>query len=176
MFLGQTEIEQLRKTTKEEVISLLADQISPKSTTRSKLSIHIKSTYSGIKFDMSSAQPLVAGFMKHNIVVDQSAMGALMASAPDLQKVKDFAGAAIHGAVGLAEGAIKELREMVDGLKGKESGGTEESKKDGEGEIKMVDGTVWIKSQEEILRFKQGLRGSKAPSPVEPIEVGSARL
>jgi insulysin len=120
---------------------------------------------------MSSAQPLVAGFMKHGVAVDQSAMGALMASAPDLQKVKDFALAAVDKAAGLADAAGAELREMIGGLKGKESGG--ESKNGGE---TLADGTVWIQSQEELLRFKAGLKGSSAPAPVEPIEVGSAKL
>ena len=123
---------------------------------------------------MASAQPLVAGFMKHNVAVDQSAMGALMASAPDLQKVKDFALAAVDKAAGLAEAAGAELREMIGGLKGKEA--TASTGANGAGEDTLDEKTVWIRSQEELLSFKAGLRGSKAQMPVEPIEVGSAKL
>lgn len=108
--------------------------------------------------------------MKHGVAVDQSAMGALMASSPDLQKVKDFALAAVDKAQGLAEAAGKELREMIAGLKGKESGA---EAVEGQETANLDDGTVWIKSVEELAKFRAGLKGSAAAVPIEPIDVGA---
>jgi insulysin len=118
----------------------------------------------------------MGGFMKHGVPVDQAALGAMMASGPDLQKVKDFALAAVKTASGLAESAVGELQAMIGGLQGKEATASDRNDEEGEGGEKLVEGTVWIKSQEELLRFKAGLKGSSVPVPVEPIDVGSAKL
>lgn len=115
--------------------------------------------------------------MKHGIAIDQSAIGAMMASGPDLDKVKAFALGAVKATTGLAESALAELQAVIGGLQGKESSaGDSKNVEEGEGGERLVEGTVWIKSQEELLRFKAGLKGSSAPVPVEPIEVGSAKL
>lgn len=157
---AQREIEWLRKTTKADVVNLLNDRILPGAPNRAKLSTHIKSQYSGVKFDPASAQPLMMAFMKHSVVVDQAALGQLMATGPDLDKVKGFAKAAVDKAENLSAEARTELQEMVAGLKGIEV------KQEANGEAKVGEGNVYI---EDVLAFKAGLKASGVARPLEPI-------
>jgi insulysin len=149
----------LKKATKQDVLDLLMTYLHPSSANRAKLSTHMISQYKGIKFDMSSAQPLIEAFTKHAVVIDQAALQKLMATQPDLQSVKDFALAGIKSAEHLSEDAQKELQSVVDALKGIEGG-----KKDDEA-VKLSEGNVFI---EDIHAFKAGLISSKAAMPLEP--------
>jgi insulysin len=162
---GETDIKHLRQTSKSDVLDLLNTYIHPSSPTRSKLSTHMRSTHTGgsIKFDVTSAQPLIEAFTKHSIVIDQIALQKLMTSNPDLQAVKDFANAGISAVKDLTQDVRKELQGIVDALKGKEP-----AKKEGEqeGEVKLREGNVYI---EDIHQFKAGLRPSRAALPLEPL-------
>ena len=160
---GETDIKHLRQTSKADVLNLLNTYIHPSSATRSKLSTHMRSTNTGgsIKFDVASAQPLIEAFTKHSIVVDQMALQKLMTSNPDLQAVKDFAKAGISAVKDLTEQVRKELEGVVEGLKGKEA-----AKKEGEDEVKLREGNVYI---EDIHKFKAELRPSRAALPLEPL-------
>lgn len=159
VFAGDTEIAQLKATTKADVLAFFVDKIHPSSTTRSKLSTHLVSSYSGVKFDMAAAQPMMGEFVKHGVDIDQSAIGALLASKPDLQQVKEFA----HGAIEkspLGDDIKSQLKSMVDGLKGTSSEGDASA----EG-VKIRESNVYI---EDIDAFKAGLVPSKAAMPVAP--------
>ena len=138
--------------------------IHPSSETRSKLSTHLVSTYSGVKFDMAAAEPLMGEFVKHGVPVDQAAIGALLAAKPDLQQVKDFALDLVTKAP-LGDDVKSELKTMIGGLKGVEAV-AEPS------EVSVRSSNVYIK---DIDRFKAGLTPSKPASPVEPLVV-SAKL
>jgi insulysin len=164
-FTGETDVINLKAVTKQDVIDLLMSRIHTSSTTRSKLSTHMRSQYTGIKFDSTSAQPLIESFTKHTIVVDQAALGKLMQSQPDLQTVKDFAKAAVAKADGLSEESRKEVEGVIEGLKGIEA------VKAG-GDVKLRESNVFI---EDIHAFKAGLLSSKAPVAVEPVGI-SAKL
>lgn len=139
------------------------------SPTRAKLSTHLKSQYKGIKFDLTSATPLIEAFTKHNVSVDQAALQKLMGTQPDLNTVKEFAAAAVKAASSLAEEAKKELEGVIEGLKGKEAGENENA---GAKEWKVRESNVYI---EDIHKFKAGLIPSKAAYPVEPLQP-SAKL
>lgn len=129
------------------------------SPTRAKLSTQLKSQYKGTKFDMESAQPLMASFIKHGVIIDQTALAKLMASQPDLSAVKDFALGAVKSAQ-LSDEARKELEDVVNGLKGKEGGGGVD-----EGVV-LREGNVFI---DDIHAFKASLIPSKAARPLEPL-------
>jgi insulysin len=144
--------------------------IHPSSPTRAKLSTHLKSQYSGTKFDLDSATPLVEAFTKHAVVVDQAGLQGLMASQPDLDAVKTFAKKAIEATTNLAEEAKAELAKVVAGLKGKQvnangANGEVEGQKEGK--------NVYIK---DIHTFKAGLLPSRAPVPLEPLSVVESKL
>ena len=158
-----TEVAQLKATTKADVLAFFLDKIHPSSTTRSKLSTHLVSTYSGVKFDMAAAQPLMGEFMKYGVPIDQSAIGALLASKPDLQQVKDFAIGAIDKSP-LGDGIKTQLKSMIEGLKGTSSNDDADAKTS-EG-VKIRESNVYI---EDIDAFKAGLVPSKAAMPVAPL-------
>lgn len=166
MTLGQREIEYLKKATKQDVLDLLNTSIAPSAPKRAKLSTHVKSQYVGVKFDTASAQPLVEGFMKHSVQVDQAALGSLMATSPDLDKVKAFARAAVLKTVDLAEGAKEELGLMIESLKGKVVENSTSS------EEELTENNIWV---DDIVGFKRGLKGSQAARALEPIG-GKAKL
>lgn len=160
VFVGDTEIAQLKATTKEDVLAFFLDKIHPSSTNRSKLSTHLVSSYSGVKFDMAAAQPMMAEFVKHGVNIDQSAIGALLASKPDLQQVKDFAIGAIEKSP-LGDDIKAQLKSMVEGLQGTSANGDASS----EG-VKIRESNVYI---EDIDAFKAGLVPSKPAMPVAPL-------
>jgi insulysin len=96
--------------------------------------------------------------MKNGIVVDQAAIGALLASKPDLQPVKDFAIKAVEASE--AEESVKsELKTMIEGLNGLEA-------EEKSGDEKVRESNVFI---DDIDRFKAGLIPSRAAMPVEPL-------
>ncbi|WWD20389.1 hypothetical protein CI109_104865 [Kwoniella shandongensis] len=163
---GKREIDvaELRKTTKQDILNVLMTYIHPSSPKRSKLSVQLKSQYSGIKFDSAAAQPLVESFVKAGITVDQAAIQKLLSSNPDLEAVKSFAVGVIDAAENVSEEVKKGLKETVDGLKGIASG---EGAGQGE-EVKVKEGNVFI---EDIHAFKAGLRPGKAAVPAEPLQV-----
>ena len=137
-------------------------RIHPSSSTRSKLSTHLRSQYKGIKFDPSSAAPLVESFTKHGIAIDPAALQGLMATQPDLAKVKEFANSAVSASPNLTGEAKAELATVIDGLRGKGS----DEKSAEKLSARVRPGNVWI---EDIHSFKAGLIPSKAAVPMEPI-------
>ena len=157
---AQREIEYHRNTSKSDVVALLNERILPGAPQRAKLSTHIKSQYTGVKFDPAAAQPLMVAFMKHSVVVDQAALGQLMATGPDLDKVKGFARSTVDKADHLDEAARKELVDMVAGLKGIEVK-NEIGDTDPKGSRDVVI--------EDMVAFKAGLKASGVARPLEPI-------
>lgn len=151
----------MKATTKADVLALFLDKIHPSSPNRSKLSTHLVSTYSGVKFDMAAAQPLMGEFTKHGVPIDQSAIGALLASKPDLQQVKDFAIGAIDKAP-LGDEIKSQLKTTIEGLKGTSANG-DAAPTDG---VSIRESNVYI---EDIDAFKAGLIPSKAAMPVAPL-------
>jgi hypothetical protein len=110
---------------------------------------------------MASAQPLMEAFIKNGIVVDQAAIGTLLSSKPDLSKVQDFARSTVDAA-STGEAVKKELKEMIEGLKGVEGG--EESG------VALRKNNVVI---EDLERFKASLAPSRAAMPIEPLEIAA---
>ena len=161
----QTDIVNLKSSTKQDVLDLFMSRVHPSSSTRSKLSVHMRSTFRGMVFDVASAQPLIEGFAKHGVAIDEASVQALLANAPPLKDVKAFANSAIAQAVagGLSEEGKKDLECLVGGLKEKEGG----IKSDAD-DVQLRAGNVFI---EDIHKFKAGLIPSKAAYPVEPLKV-----
>lgn len=158
---GDTEVAALKATSKADVLSFFLNKIHPSSSTRSKLSTHLVSSYSGVKFDMAAAQPLMGAFTQHGVPIDQAVIGALLASKPDLQQVKDFAISAVNSST-LGDDAKTQLKAMIDGLKGTSANG-DAAETDG---VSIRPSNVYI---EDIDAFKAGLVPSKAAMPVAPL-------
>ena len=150
-----------------EVLDVLMKYIHPSSPTRAKLSVHLKAqaqAAGGVKFDIESAQPLIAAFTQHTIVVDQAALQGLMMSQPDLDAVKAFARQAVAATPGVTDDAKKELETMIDALKGKEPAPANGDVNGAPAELRK--GNVYI---EDIHAFKAGLIPSQAALPIEPL-------
>ncbi|KAK8849760.1 hypothetical protein IAR55_005095 [Kwoniella newhampshirensis] len=158
----ETDVAELRKTTKQDILDVLMTYIHPSSPKRAKLSIQLKSQYKGIKFDSAAAQPLIESFVKAGIAVDQASIQKLLSSNPDIESVKKFALGVIDSAENVSEDTRQALKESVEGLKGTSAGASEEE------EVKVKEGNVFI---EDIHSFKAGLRPSKAAVPVESLKV-----
>ena len=138
-------------------------RVHTSSSTRVKLSTHLRSQYKGIKFDASAVIPLIEAFTKHNVAVDHEALRKLMESKPDLQAVKEFASIAVKSAVDLSVEVRTGLEAMITDLKGSQAG----IKSDDESSASLRSQNVFI---EDIHTFKAGLIPSKAASPLEPIK------
>ena len=163
--LGATDVINLKKTTKDNVMKLFMSSIHPSSPTRSKLSVYMKSQFKGVTFDVTSAQPLLDGLAKHGIAIDQETIQSLLSSNPTLAQVKEVAAQAIEAAseAGVDEGAIKELESLAEALKEKQVG----EKTQAELEAKLRPNNVYI---DNIYEFKANMTPSKAAVPLEPWE------
>ena len=157
--VGETDVANLRNTTKADLIELFDKHIHASSPVRRKLSTHLKSQYKGVKFDQAALAPLIAAFTKHAITVDQSALQGVLASKPSLETIKTFATAAVEKTANLAAEAKAELENMIAELKGSSS--------EQDAGVKLRDGNVWI---DNLQKFKDGLIPSKAPLPIEPFK------
>ncbi|ORX37612.1 Metalloenzyme, LuxS/M16 peptidase-like protein [Kockovaella imperatae] len=165
----QTDVHHLKNTTKSHVLDMFNRYIHPSSSSRSKLSVHMRSTFKGTVLDPESASPLLEAFTKHSIPIDMNAVQALLASSPSLKDVKAFAESAIQKSVqggSLGPEAADELGALVSDLREKEGG----IKDDG---VNVRPNNVFI---DNIHRFKAGLIPSRAAYPVEPLKVEEARL
>ncbi|TYJ55081.1 hypothetical protein B9479_004218 [Cryptococcus floricola] len=164
----ENDVAVLKKATKQDVLNVLLNYIHTSSSTRAKLSIHLRSQYKGVKFDIAAAAPLVEAFTKAGIAVDPAAIQTLLTNNPTLQQVKDFGVAAIEGAANVAEEVKEQLKSVVDALKGSEEATEEQTE-----EVKLRPGNVYIENIEE---FKARLVPSKAAVPVEPLRQLVAKL
>ncbi|WRT69793.1 uncharacterized protein IL334_006784 [Kwoniella shivajii] len=164
----EKDVEALKKITKSDIKSLFTKYITTESKERSKLSIHLKSQYKGLKFDPSSAGPLIENFLKAGITIDQSSISKLLSSNPTLDIVKSFAISAIHNSP-VTDEVKSQLKETVSNLKG--SSTDDKAVAENQDQIKEEGGirksNVYI---EDINQFKAGLIPSRAAIPVEPIK------
>ena len=159
----------LKKVTRNDVINLISTYIQTSSPSRAKLSTHLRSTAQSDdtpRFDPESAGPLVSAFTTHGLAVDPTQIQELMSSNPFLSDVKSFAIGAIDNAT-VDEAGRTELRAAVDQLKAKDKPVTNGD------EVTLRDVNVVI---DDIHKFKAGLIPSRAPIPLEPLVVGSAKL
>ncbi|WWC92904.1 uncharacterized protein L201_007866 [Kwoniella dendrophila CBS 6074] len=163
----ENDVEALKKITKSDILELYNGFITTDSDKRSKLSIHLKSQYKGIKFNPQSAGPLVESFIKAGLVIDQSTITQLLASNPTLDQVKSFAIEQIDKSDISSESKIQ-LKQVANELKGQE----EEVQTEGQ-EQSIRKSNIYIK---DINEFKASLIPSKAATPVEPIKLSSAKL
>jgi insulysin len=101
--------------------------LHPSSSTRKKLSVHLKSQYQGVKFDPQRAMPMIQAFFMQGIPVSQEKFMVLMASQPGVTDIQAFARDCLDHASELPsqnraalEGMIDDLSSMV--AVGEESG------------------------------------------------------
>lgn len=171
---GENDVAELRKTTKQDILNVLMTYIHTSSPTRAKLSVHLKSQYRGIKFDLASAAPLVKSFTEAGIAVDPIAIQKLLSNNPTLEQVKEFASSTIDAAANVVDDVKAQLKGVVAELKGQEAGpGAEAGAGPGPEDVKVRPGNVWI---EDIQEFKARLVPSKAAVPVEPLKTLALEL
>ncbi len=159
---GDKDAEVLKAVTKDSVIHLFNKYIHPSSSTRSKISIHLQSQYTGVKFDANQAMPLVQSFITKGVPVSQESLQQLMATSPSLEVVQGFARQALEAAEGLSETDRKELEGGVAAL------GNAQVANGDEQAVVLRDGNVIIT---DIESLKASLRPSKAAQPVIPLKV-----
>ncbi|WVF68403.1 hypothetical protein IAT40_003168 [Kwoniella sp. CBS 6097] len=165
----QADVAALRDLTKSDILALLKEKIVTSSPARTKLSVHLKSQYKGIKFDASSAGLLIENFTKAGIAVDQASIQQLLATNPTLEAVKTFAVSTIDAAP-IADEVKTQLKAVVGNLQGAPEDTKASASADGqvEGQEQGVrESNVYI---DDILAFKAGLIPSKAALPVEKLK------
>ncbi|WWC73601.1 uncharacterized protein I206_107573 [Kwoniella pini CBS 10737] len=168
----ENDIESLKQITKSDIIELYNQYITPSSDKRSKLSVHLKSQYKGVKFDPTSLTPIIQEFVKNGIQIEQKDINELLTKNPTLSQIKEFAIGVIENSNEITDEQKSTLKSLVDNLKGKgeDSKLVEEGKED-EGQLKSSNQFI-----ENINEFKATLIPSKAAIPVEPIHSNLAKL
>jgi insulysin len=131
------------------------------SPIRKKLSIHMRSTYKGVKFDPARATPLIQAFMGKQVPVNQEELGALLATSPGLPEIQKFARDCLLQATHLSKEDQETLNKQVDALDTVKVA-------EGEKDAKLREDNVII---DDIIQFKAGLRPSKAANPVQKFSV-----
>jgi len=131
------------------------------SPIRKKLSIHMRSTYKGVKFDPARATPVIQAFMGKQVPVNQEDLAVLLAASPGLPEIQKFARECLSQATHLSEEDKQALSKQVDDLDTVKVA-------EGEKDAKLREGNVII---DDIIQFKAGLRPSKAANPVQKFSV-----
>jgi insulysin len=158
---SETEIAELRKVNKADVLAFFKKWVHPASPHRRKLSVHMKSQAEAVaepKFDPASAAAIVAAFTKHGVPVDQAALQQLMSTSPELAAVKAFATQLVDKAA-LDADATAELKALTDAL-------PPAPEPAAAAEAKLRAGNVAIT---DIHAFKDSLTPAKAAVPLEPL-------
>lgn len=164
-----TDIAQLRKTTKDDVLNLYLSSIDPASPARRKLAVHLRSQVKpGTKasLDPAAAQALLVAFGKHGVPVDQAAIGALMATKPGPEQLQALATQAVQAA-SVSEEAEAELNALIAAL-GAEPNGNGSANGTEEAAPQLAAGNVYI---DDVHKFKALLIPNKAAVPLEPLVV-----
>lgn len=150
-------MEQIKQTTKQEVIDVFMRYIHPSSTTRRKLSIHMDSQVKPADDLMTRATKLMETLVAKDVVVNEEELKALLATKPEVSAVQAFAKECI------AKSSTKEedrpsLDALVDAL-------AEPSK---ETTARVRESNVFV---EDIVAWKASLQASAAARPVEALVV-----
>jgi insulysin len=159
--IGFRDAEYTKSIPKQDIIDLFMSRIHYNSPIRKKLSIHMRSTYQGVKFDPARATPIIQAFTAKQVPVSQEDMGALLATLPGLPEIQKFARDCLAQATHLSEEDKVALDKQVADLDTAKAA-------PGEKEAKLREGNVVI---DDIVQFKAGLRPSRAPVPVRKFSV-----
>ena len=158
---GFRDAEYTKNISKQDITDLFMSRIHYNSPIRKKLSIHMRSTYQGVKFDPARATPIIQAFMAKQVPVSQEDLGALLATAPGLSEIQKFARECLAQATHLSEEDKIALDKQVADLDTAKVAV-------GEREAKLREENVII---DDIVHFKAGLRPSRAPVPVRKFAV-----
>lgn len=153
LLTGERDAILLQTVTKDEVLAMFAKYIDPASSTRSKLSVHLRSQKpTARKFSLPAAQAFLVLLRTHNVPIDEEKYLALSASEPPIAAVK------AHWTDVLVNGKDPEVRvdpvvastllQELDVLGAKYPAV-------GEGVVELSPSLVYIKDGKE---FRQGLK------------------
>lgn len=156
-FAGVRDVEQIKQTTKQEIIDVFMRYIHPSSPTRRKLSIHMDSQVKPTEDPATRATALMESLVAKNVVVPEEPLKQLTASQPSVDAVQAFARECIKASE-IKEEERTSLDVLVDAL-------AEPPK---ETTARIRDSNVFI---EDIVGWKASLQCSAAARPVEALEV-----
>ncbi|KAG5459003.1 MAG: Metalloenzyme, LuxS/M16 peptidase-like protein [Olpidium bornovanus] len=164
-----TDVEHLRKVTKDDLLAFFMEYIHPSSRTRSKISVHLR----------SQAPPKVA----HVVVDAAQVISCLNAHGMTTPKAEDIE-AAVAGGIENLEQSVRQLMVNQDGVEeerlealiksvadlaaaGQPGPVVENTGVTGEEQNELPPGNVVI---EDLVKFKADCALSRAPQPVVPLE------
>jgi insulysin len=149
-------VEQIKQTTKQEIINVFMRYIHPSSTTRRKLSIHMDSQVKPAEDLTARAKKLMEALVGKDVVVPEDELKALLATNPDVPAVQAFARECI------TKSSVNEDLPALDALV---SALAEPSK---ETTATVRESNVFV---EDIVGWKASLQASAAARPVEALVV-----
>jgi insulysin len=149
-------VEQIKQTTKQEIINVFMRYIHPSSTTRRKLSIHMDSQVKPAEDPTTRAKKLMEALVGKDVVVPEDELKALLATNPDVPAVQAFARECI------TKSSVNEDLPALDALV---SALAEPSK---ETTATVRESNVFV---EDIVGWKASLQASAAARPVEALVV-----
>lgn len=154
----QTDIAALRQLSKADILALFDESVSPASSSRRKLSLHLKSQVApGAQFDIATLPQIIVRFNEAGIIADEDEVRALIDAKPDLEAVRKFGHALVERGPATEENKAK-LRKFLDELKG----------------VPEPDDSTVLKSTnvriDDVNRFKSQLELNKAMLPLEPLQ------
>lgn len=159
---GERDAILLQTVTKDEVLAMFAKYIDPASSTRSKLSVHVRSQRPAPrKFSLPAAQAFLVLLKTHHVPIDEDNYLALSASEPPVAAVKaHWTDVLVNGkdpGVRVDSAVASTLLEELDVLGAKYPAV-------GDGVLELASNVVYIKDGKE---FRQGL---KLTGPAKAVE------
>ena len=155
--LGVRDVEQIKQTTKQEVIDVFMRYIHPSSPTRRKLSIHMDSQIKPTEDPVARAKTLMETLAGKSVVVPEEDWKQLLASQPSVEAVQTFARECIKASE-VSEEDKTSLDALVSAL----------AEPPRETTARVRESNVLI---EDIIGWKASLQCSAAARPIEALEV-----
>ncbi|KAJ9094236.1 hypothetical protein QFC21_006062 [Naganishia friedmannii] len=162
------DVEQIKSTTKQEIIDLFMTHIHPSSTTRAKLSIHMDSQApppadATAAFDpTTAATSLVEALAAKSVTLPEDKLTLLLESepAPGPEEIRAFAREYLSAATELPEEDRTSLEELIAAV----GEADVDPKKVQEARVRSSNVVI-----EDIIAFKAGLLCSAAARPLEKL-------
>ncbi|KZT61593.1 hypothetical protein CALCODRAFT_491143 [Calocera cornea HHB12733] len=158
--------EETRKLTKQDVIDFFMQHIHQSSSTRAKLSVHMRSKGKGAavpKFTMDAAKALLPTLKEHNLPIQEDQYFALSTPEPPLSAVTEFM-QGFMASVQLPKDAAKEVMSALNKAARDHPAKAAPAADD----VKLSADAVLI---EDVPTFQAGLLQSKAALPVPQIDL-----
>jgi insulysin len=155
------DVAALRQLERKDVVAMFNEHIHQSSSTRAKLTVHMRSKVKPVRFSRAAAEELRAASAKLNVPTSDEEYAALQAQQPSVETVKEATRAALARLETSPE-TTQQLLTAIDELAAKHPLQEEE------GDVVPADATAGVTLIEDPVAFKASLQPSRAAQPVRP--------